>query len=88
MKKLLFIAAIFLATACASTADLDKLRAEHTVLQAKVDSAATDADQAKVFATLAAEKASAAEIAANKSLKMCQELSGKLDRLFKKSQFK
>jgi murein lipoprotein len=88
MKKVLFITATLLATACASTADLEKLQAENAILHTKVNAAATDADQAKVFATLAAEKASAAETAASKSLKVCQELSGKLDRLFKKAQYK
>ena len=88
MKKLLIIGLALMATACASNSDLAKLQSEVDVLQTKVNTIATDADQAKTFANLAAEKSTFAEAAAQKALRLCQDIDAKLDRMFKKAQYK
>ncbi len=66
---------------CATTSDLDALRAEVQKANATANQAAADAASAKRDAAAAR---SAAEAAANSA----QETNEKLDRMFKKSMYK
>lgn len=88
MKKMLVILATVLATGCASTSDLEVLSARVTDLEGSVKVAVADSAEAKEAAAQAAIKATAAEAAANKAASYAQNVSEKLDRLFKKSSYK
>lgn len=83
---LLFITVV--ATGCASTSDIENLQGQIDALKPAVASASADAADAKASAVSAAAKATAAELAASKAADLTQEVSAKLDKLFKKSQFK
>jgi murein lipoprotein len=76
------------ATGCASTGDVENLQAQIDALKPVVASAAADAASAKASADSAIVKASAAEVAADKAAKACADVNAKLDKLFKKTQFK
>ncbi len=66
---------------CASTSDLDALRAE-------VDKANSTANQAAADAAAAKRDAAAARTAAEQARDAAQDTNEKLDRMFKKSMYK
>lgn len=68
-------------TGCATTSDLDALRAE-------VQKSNETANQAAADAASAREDAAAAKAAAEKARDTAQETNEKLDRMFKKSMYK
>jgi murein lipoprotein len=73
--------AIALATGCASTSDLEKVRA--TAEEAKAAAA-----QAQATADAAKSSADAAAAAANQANTCCTDTNEKIDRMFKKSMYK
>jgi len=68
-------------TGCATTSDLDELRAEVQKANATANQAASDAASAK-------QDAAAAKTAAEAARDSAQETNEKLDRMFKKSMYK
>lgn len=83
---LLFIAVV--ATGCASTSDIENLQGQIDTLKTSVASAETHASAAHASAASAEAHAVAAHAAADAAAAQCKEMSAKLDRLFKKAQFK
>jgi murein lipoprotein len=77
----LMAAALTGATGCATTSDLDELRAEVQKANATANKAASDAASAK-------QDAAAARTAAEAASSSAQETNEKLDRMFKKSMYK
>ena len=92
MKNIVKVSAVVLAaglaTGCASTSDIDKLQEQINGLKTQVNTASSDAAQAKQSAADAASKAAAAEAAANRAAQYAQDTNSKLDRMFKKSMMK
>ena len=74
-------AALLLTVGCASTGDVDALRAE-------VDQANAAASRAAADAASAREDAAAARAAAEAASETARETNEKLDRMFKKSMYK
>jgi murein lipoprotein len=73
---------------CASTSDLDKLRAEvHDAATAASDAKAT-ADAAKQEAAAASSTAADAKTTADEAKAMSEATDAKLDRMFKKAMYK
>ena len=77
----LMLAALTLAGGCATTSDLDALRAE-------VQKANETASQAAADASAARQDAAAAKAAAEEARDTAQQTNEKLDRMFKKSMYK
>lgn len=77
-----------LAGGCASTDDLEALRAEFRTTDRKADDAAAAAASALAAAERAEEKAGQAESAAMRAAVAAEEANSKLDRMFKHSMMK
>lgn len=77
----LMIAALAASAGCATTGDLDALRAE-------VDQANSAAKQAAADAASARQDAAAAKAAAEAARDTARDTNEKLDRMFKKSMYK
>lgn len=77
----LMIAALAASAGCATTGDLDSLRAE-------VDKANATAQQAAADAASARQDAAAAKTAAEAARDTARDTNEKLDRMFKKSMYK
>lgn len=77
----LLLAALATTAGCATTSDLDELRAEVQKANATAERAAADAASAK-------QDAAAARTAAEQAQQEAAETNEKLDRMFKKSMYK
>lgn len=88
LDKVAIIAVLFAMTGCASTSDLEAIGARVADLETKVASAEQHAADAHKVAVSAEQHASAAHAAADKAAQACADINSKLDRLFKKAQFK
>jgi len=77
----IFLLGLAGASGCATTSDLDALRAE-------VDKANATANQAAADAAAARQDAAAAKVAAEQAATQSAETNEKLDRMFKKSMYK
>jgi murein lipoprotein len=77
----LLIASLAMTAGCASTGDVDELRAELARANAAAERAAADAASAR-------QDAAAARAAAEKAQAEAAETNEKLDRMFKKSMYK
>ena len=77
----LMVAGLTGLTGCATTSDLDALRAD-------VQKANDTANQAAADAAAAKQDAAAARVAAEEARDASQETNEKLDRMFKKSMYK
>lgn len=77
----LFLAALATTAGCATTSDLDDLRAEVQRANSTAERAAADAASAK-------QDAAAARTAAEQAQSEAAETNEKLDRMFKKSMYK
>lgn len=88
MKYLSIILFTAIVAGCASTSELEAVNAKVSALETKIDLVAVDAASAKSSADVASAKAVAAEDAANRAAKSAQDISAKLDRLFRKAQLK
>ncbi|MFV8818602.1 Lpp/OprI family alanine-zipper lipoprotein [Haliea sp. E17] len=81
----LMLAALAGATGCASTSDMNALRAD---MQSDIDKANATASQAAADAAAARQEAAAARAAAEQANATAQDTNEKLDRMFKKSMYK
>lgn len=88
LDKIAIVALILFVTGCASTSDLEHVQSQVSELSTKVDLLAVDVSSAKSSAESALAKSSAAETAAVNAEKACKDINSKLDRLFKKTNFK
>ncbi len=77
----LLLAALATTAGCATTSDLDELRAEVQRVNSTAERAAADAASAK-------QDAAAARTAAEQAQSEAAETNEKLDRMFKKSMYK
>ena len=77
----LFVVALTGLAGCATTSDLEALRAE-------VDKANATASQAAADSASAKRDAAAAKVAAEEARDTAQQTNAKLDRMFKKSMYK
>ena len=80
-RATLLIAALVVTAGCATTGDVDELRAEVQRVNATAERAAADAASAK-------QDAAAARAAAEQAQVEAAETNEKLDRMFKKSMYK
>ena len=80
-KAGLLLAALATTAGCASTSDLDSLRAELQSANAAAERAAADAASAR-------QDAAAAKAAAEAAQREAAETNEKLDRMFKKAMYK
>jgi murein lipoprotein len=87
-KVAILVLAGALAGGCASSSDLDALRADLSSTDRKADDAAAAAASALAAAERAEEKAGAAESAAMRAAHAAEEANSKLDRMFKHSMMK
>ena len=81
MTTAMMVVALTGLTGCATTSDLDELRAEVQKSNAAANQAAADAASARA-------DAEAAKAAAEAARDSAQETNEKLDRMFKKSMYK
>lgn len=81
-------AIVALASGCASTSDVENLQSQIDSLKPVVASAEQHAADAHKVAASAEQHAIAAHAAADKAAQACVDMNSKLDKLFKKSQFK
>lgn len=84
----IFLVALVALTGCASNSDIANLQGQIDTLKPQITQASSDAAAAKAAADAASAKAASAEVAANKAAAACAELSLKLDKVFKKAQYK
>jgi len=81
----LVLAALAGASGCATTGDVDGLRAE---LMSEINRANATAEQAAADAASARQEANAAKMAAEEARDTARDTNEKLDRMFKKSMYK
>ena len=83
-----FAIVVGLAGGCASTSEMEEVRAMAEAAQAPADSARTEAGEAKSMARAAQSAAEAAELSANSANSCCEQNCEKMDRMFKQSMMK
>lgn len=90
-----FVGALALLGGCASTQELESIRAiaeeaqqDAAAAQRRADDAMSAANQAQQTADQAQRTADSAMSAAQRSQSCCQETNEKLDRMFKKTMYK
>jgi hypothetical protein len=89
MKNVLIIAVLaILSTACASTSDIHSLQSQVDIIKVKQDALASDLSVLSGSIKSASKKADDAKLASEQALEMCKQINAKLDRVFKKTQFK
>ena len=86
-STLILTAAIALA-GCASTSDMEQLRADVQQAQATADQAAADAASAMATAEKAESTANAALSAAERAEATSKDTEARIDRMFKKAMYK
>ncbi|TGD75813.1 hypothetical protein E4634_02800 [Mangrovimicrobium sediminis] len=79
------LAALAATTGCATSSDIDALRAE---MMAEINRANATADKAAADAASAKQDAASAKATADQALQSAQATDEKLDRMFKKSMYK
>lgn len=84
----MFAILAIMATACATSSDIENLQGQIDSLKPQVSSASSSANQAKALAAEAAARAGAAETAANRAAQYAKDTNEKLDRMFNKAQYK
>ncbi|RMD68703.1 MAG: hypothetical protein D6819_08745 [Gammaproteobacteria bacterium] len=87
LKVTLLTLPVFLA-ACASTKDLEKVKATADQALRAAEQASQAAGEAKNMAAQASSKADRAMEAAQEAQACCEETNEKIDRMFKRSMYK
>lgn len=82
------LASVAAMAGCASTSDLDKLRAEVRDASAAAADAKSTADAAKSEAEAASAAAAEAKATADEAKAMSEATDAKIDRMFKKAMYK
>ncbi len=88
MKIVMFAVLAIMATACATSSDIENLQGQIDSLKPQVSSASSAAIQATRLAEIASARAGAAETAANRAAQYAKDTNEKLDRMFNKAQYK
>lgn len=84
MKKLVLVVMLLSLVGCASTGSVENLQSQIDVIKVDVDATAKVAQEAKVVASQAAVSAAFAAKRSLDAVQSQEEISAKLDRLFKK----
>jgi hypothetical protein len=87
-KMVFLLLAVIGLAGCATTSDLDALRAEVQQANDTANSAAAKADAASKEAAAARQEAAAAMRTADEAKASADEVNSKIDRMFKKSMYK